>query len=369
MIGRLTYELQEILSLRLRYVIYVLSAVALVLLSGWLVEGPAPVNVIVFTDGMAAEESQQLARTVALVPSATVVLYDGSLDAETLRRNDAVLGIGMVLGRITALENSASSQDGYLGAFLRSLPHLDTSATSNSSPFNAVATLATILAVPESANVLVDAGRRPFLPAMIALLALFAPFLIALETYARQRASGLLLMSIAADRGHISSATIGRLVTSVLGGMVVLLVMLAVAREIYGVGRDVSWPQVALWYLPAALFSASVGSVVGLSTGGQRVLGSSAGYLFALVIFGGLFAPLAAAAPIVQWISLAVPTRYFMPVLRRWMFEGQVPTLAILPDLTSLQLAAVSEMRIYIGIALASVLVLIVAAVVARRRY
>lgn len=368
MIDRLIFELQDAVFFRARYIIYLAAAAMLVLLSGWLIEGQVPLNVMVFTDGMTAEESSGITSTLELIPSAVVVATDAPLTAEALRQNDAVLGIGKAMGKFVAVENSASGQDGYLARFLRGLPHIE-SATDDSSPFNPVAVLATVLAVPESANLLVDAGRRPFLPAMIGLLTIFAPFLLAIETYGRQRDSGLLWMSIAAGRGATLPALAARFIVSLVGGLLLLVVLLAVARAAFGAAQDSAWPQILLWYLPAAVFSAALGSAVALWTGGARVLGSSAGYLFALVVFGGVFVPVAASAPLVQWISTVVPTRYFLPVLRRWMFEGQLPSLVESPALTILQRQSTSEMQTYLVVAGAALVLVLASAALTRRTY
>lgn len=363
------YELQDMFAFRARYAFYVVIAAALVILSGWLVEGSVPINIVVFKAGLAAFESEKLVETVRLIPSVNVIVTDAAPSPEILHQADAALGVGKILGKLTAIENVASSQAGYLAEALRSIPQLpdtDSVDTYEADQESTVALLARILAAPQSTNLLLDAGRRPFLPAMIALLTVFAPFFIAVETYARHRDTGLLAIRIAASQGRTSGSVLARLLGLVLIGCLLLLVLLAVSRVVYGVAGYATWPLLVLGYLPAAICSASVGSIVGFWTRGSRVLSLSAGYLFALVIFGGLFAPLAVSAQPVQWISTIVPTRYFLPILRRWMFEGQMPFAAIGP--APAEWFLLNEAKLYGIVTIVSLVVFGAATALWRRR-
>ena len=330
----LAHESAVLVLLGRRYALYLLTCIALLVVAGGILYGIVPIHVAIFPDGLDPTEVQKLESALRQSGVAVPFEQSGPMNAEALRRADAALGLGDVYGQLTALQNDGSTESAYLYQLIAIAfppPAEDASSRlSKASSLDGSEILSLVLTSERHlASVAPAVPGRPFVPIVIALLAVFTPFLITLEAVRRNADTNLGAMVLAATRGAYLSRSLLWVAWGTIWGVVLLGLLLVCARRFFDLRPVEDFAAVALDYLPAGVFSGAAGVIVGTIVGSAGVVAGSAGYLFALLMFGGVFVPLGAAQDWVDWISRALPMRYFLPLLRRWLTEGHADVASL----------------------------------------
>jgi ABC-type multidrug transport system permease subunit len=166
-------------------------------------------------------------------------------------------------------------------------------------------------------------GPHVLVAKVLVFVAVFAPFLFALESFVRQRQNQLQPIYLAAARSSWLSYSLAKVVAAVVVGVVVLVSGLVVAGALFGLLPTNGLPEMVVLYVLAATASASLGVSIAAMVESNRALGAVVGYFLALLLFGGVFLPLSSASPIVQAASYAFPLRFPMHEFHMWLMQGQ----------------------------------------------
>lgn len=167
-----------------------------------------------------------------------------------------------------------------------------------------------------------DADRSA-VPGLIALVAVFTPFLLASGAFVRERETGMLEIVILAGRRKWSALVGGKLLLPILIAAVSLLLQLLVARSFFGFGFEPGMAGMLLLQFLAMLASGLLGlSVSALVRSQQQAYVVSAVYLLGLILFTGYVYPLEQASTIVRFASNILPLTFSGPALEGWLMQG-----------------------------------------------
>ena len=160
-------------------------------------------------------------------------------------------------------------------------------------------------------------------PAYIALIGVFVPFVLASTALAREREAGMLAELLMVSRRRWPLLALGKLLLPLLAGLVANMLLLVVAALAFDFGIKPGLVEaVALQALAAAvsaLFGLGVSAWVDSS---QEAYAVSAVYLVTLILLTGMVYPLEQAAPTVVAVAHLFPLSLSAPALEAWMMAG-----------------------------------------------
>lgn len=160
-------------------------------------------------------------------------------------------------------------------------------------------------------------------PATIALIGVFVPFVLASAALVREREAGTLagLLVVARRRWPLLAA--GKLLLPVLAGIVAVMLLLMVAALAFGFGIKPGLTEALALQAGAATVAALFGLSVSASVdSAQEAYAVSAVYLVALILLTGMVYPLEQAAPAVVAVAHLFPLSLAAPGLEAWMTAG-----------------------------------------------
>lgn len=164
---------------------------------------------------------------------------------------------------------------------------------------------------------------RALVPATIALIGVFVPFVLASAALVREREAGTLagLLVVARRRWPLLAA--GKLLLPVLAGIVAVMLLLVVAALAFGFGIKPGLAEALALQAVAAAVAALFGLSVSASVdSAQEAYAASAVYLVALILLTGMVYPLEQAAPAVVAVAHLFPLSVAAPGLEAWMTAG-----------------------------------------------
>ncbi len=164
---------------------------------------------------------------------------------------------------------------------------------------------------------------RALVPAYIALIGVFVPFVLASAALVREREAGTLagLLVVARRRWPLLAA--GKLLLPVLAGLVAAMLLLVVAALAFGFGIKPGLAEAVALQAVAAVVAALFG--LGVSAwvdSAQEAYAVSAVYLVALILLTGMVYPLEQSALTVVAVAHLFPLSLAAPALEAWMTAG-----------------------------------------------
>lgn len=168
-----------------------------------------------------------------------------------------------------------------------------------------------------------SAVDHALVPAYIALIAVFVPFVLASATLVREREAGTLAGLLIVTRRRWAVLAAGKLLLPLLAGMLAFALLLVAARLAFGFGIKPGLAQALLTQALAALVSALFGlGVSSLLESAQEAYAASAVYLVALILLTGMVHSLEQSAPVVVAVAHLFPLTLAAPALETWMAAG-----------------------------------------------
>ena len=165
-------------------------------------------------------------------------------------------------------------------------------------------------------------------PAFVALIAAFLPFLLASGSLVREREAGTLETLIIVVRGSWVKLAVGKLLMPILVAMLATILLLVAARTAFGFGIKPGVGHALGVQLIAVLVSALLGlSISTLIRSARDAYTTSAVYLVGLILLTGMIYPIEQAARSVIAASCAFPLTFSGPPLEEWMLKGEAAVL------------------------------------------
>lgn len=166
-------------------------------------------------------------------------------------------------------------------------------------------------------------GDLWLVPAFLALLIQFVPFLLACNTFAREREFGTLEQLLLTSGLSWHFFAIGKSLFPILSGFVLSCVLLIFAESWF----DLAIRSTVLEILGVQLVGVLVATCLGLLFAGlvqsqQQAYFAAAAYLLASILLSGLIIPSQDASGFIRLLSLALPLTWTYEPLANWMLTG-----------------------------------------------
>jgi len=169
----------------------------------------------------------------------------------------------------------------------------------------------------------VSQADRSAVPGLIALIAVFTPFLLASAAFVRERETGMLEVLVLAGRRRWPALVAGKLLLPLLVAAISLLLQLVLARSFFAFGLKPGLAGMLALQFLAALGSGLLGlSVSAIVRSQQQAYLVSAVYLLCLMLVTGYVYPLEQAGAVVRFASHALPLTFSGPAFEGWLTQG-----------------------------------------------
>ena len=169
----------------------------------------------------------------------------------------------------------------------------------------------------------VSQADRSAVPGLIALIAVFTPFLLASAAFVRERETGMLEVLVLAGRRRWPALVAGKLLLPLLVASISLLLQLVLARSFFAFGLKPGLAGMLALQFLAALGSGLLGlSVSAIVRSQQQAYLVSAVYLLCLMLVTGYVYPLEQAGSVVRFASHALPLTFSGPAFEAWLTQG-----------------------------------------------
>jgi hypothetical protein len=332
-------ELAELSIRGWRYVAYLATAMAAVVLTASLAVAPLPVKISMFHGGLRAAgyDIARVEDAIVQFGDLEIVRHEGYLDPEIVRAEMAGLAIGLRDGKFAVLMNEATPGPtaapliaGPLASMLSRFPRPTADdqslLLSDAVEEMVVDTASGTATTPERLGLMPRSNRLVFVPRVIALFSIFAAFLVAFESYARQLGARHLQIQLAGSRGGFDAFIRAKLLVATAAGTCTFALLLILINALYGVPPRGDLVGVLVVYVLACFASGALGLAAATIIGPSRQLFATlAAYFFGLIAFSGFIVPLAGAEPWVQGGSYFLPLRFPLAVTDAWIAYGHGP--------------------------------------------
>lgn len=179
------------------------------------------------------------------------------------------------------------------------------------------------LAVPLSLSLLPGERPRFLVPRMLALIAIFLPFILAVRSYLREVTYGALPHLMLAPGGGWLALVTSKLTFAVAMSVMVFCTQLLILPAVYGIHVKPGLPMVLAAQGLAMVSSATLGLFISmLSRDNVQVYFVAAVYLIALIILTDFVAPIDDGSDVVWTVSQFLPLTFSKPLLEAWLFFG-----------------------------------------------
>jgi ABC-2 type transport system permease protein len=162
-----------------------------------------------------------------------------------------------------------------------------------------------------------------FVPGLVAFVLTIISALMTAISISREKETGtmeMLLVSPIRPRAIV----VGKVIPYIVLGFVSVLLVLAAARAVFGVPLRGSLTLLLLesgLYIVTAL---ALGVVISTKSPNQRtaMIAALAGLMMPTLLLSGFIFPLDSLPRVLQWLSYAVPARWFLTIVRGIMLKG-----------------------------------------------